>query len=228
MALRSAGKRYGWEGVVGGDAGVIGLKGGYHGDTIGSMDASDQGIYNTAVDWYKGRGIWFSPPEVKIQNGQVIVQSTGHKQDWPSHPMKGALTPTVKDESASAPLWQVPFDSLHQAYDVESRIASPLADYYRAHIRSTLERVTAQVDPATGNKRKFGAVVLEPICLGAGGMVFVDPLFQRCLVDVVRESQDLFVQGKVPQPADESSWKGLPVIFDEGGLPFILMLSADP
>jgi dethiobiotin synthetase/adenosylmethionine--8-amino-7-oxononanoate aminotransferase len=34
MALRSSGRRYGWEGVVGENVGVIGLKGGYHGDTV--------------------------------------------------------------------------------------------------------------------------------------------------------------------------------------------------
>lgn len=34
MALRASGKRYGWEGVMGGDVGVIGLKGAYHGDTV--------------------------------------------------------------------------------------------------------------------------------------------------------------------------------------------------
>jgi len=34
MALRASGRRYGWEGVVGENVGVIGLKGGYHGDTV--------------------------------------------------------------------------------------------------------------------------------------------------------------------------------------------------
>lgn len=35
MALRATGKRYGWRGVDGHEVGVIGLKGGYHGDTVG-------------------------------------------------------------------------------------------------------------------------------------------------------------------------------------------------
>jgi len=34
MALRAAGRRYGWNGEVGGDVGIIGLRGGYHGDTV--------------------------------------------------------------------------------------------------------------------------------------------------------------------------------------------------
>lgn len=34
MALRATGRKYGWEGEVGSDVGVIGLRGGYHGDTV--------------------------------------------------------------------------------------------------------------------------------------------------------------------------------------------------
>jgi dethiobiotin synthetase/adenosylmethionine--8-amino-7-oxononanoate aminotransferase len=36
MALRAAGRRYGWEGIDGSEVGVIGLRGGYHGDTVSS------------------------------------------------------------------------------------------------------------------------------------------------------------------------------------------------
>jgi dethiobiotin synthetase/adenosylmethionine--8-amino-7-oxononanoate aminotransferase len=178
------------------------------------MDASDQGIFNTAVDWYKGRGFWFSPPEVKIQKGKVMVNSTGNKRDWPAHPMKDGLAPS--EGSAVAPLWSVEFASLDQVYDVETRLNSGLAEYYRSHIRSTLEKLMKQDDPVMGSKRRLGAVVLEPMCLGAGGMVFVDPLFQRCLVDVVRESEDLFVEGAIEEGVDPSGWKGLPVVYDEG------------
>jgi dethiobiotin synthetase/adenosylmethionine--8-amino-7-oxononanoate aminotransferase len=34
MALRASGRRYGWGGEIGGEVGVIGLRGGYHGDTV--------------------------------------------------------------------------------------------------------------------------------------------------------------------------------------------------
>ncbi|KAH9178390.1 PLP-dependent transferase [Lactarius sanguifluus] len=37
-----------------------------------------------------------------------------------------------------------------------------------------------------GGAPPFGALVLEPLVLGAGGMVFVDPLFQRLLIDAAR------------------------------------------
>jgi dethiobiotin synthetase/adenosylmethionine--8-amino-7-oxononanoate aminotransferase len=68
---------------------------------------------------------------------------------------------------------------------------------------------------------------MEPVCLGAGGMVFVDPLFQACLVEVVRASGDLFGGDKWEgQPyerelaalssREKSEWQGLPIIYDEG------------
>ena len=178
------------------------------------MDASDQGIYNTAVDWYKGRGFWFSPPEVKIQDGRVVVNSTGNKMDWPAHPMKDGLAPS--ESNTAAPLWSVGFSSLDEVYDVETRLGSDLANYYRSHIRTTLEILMKQTDPVTGARRRLGALVLEPMCLGAGGMVFVDPLFQKCLMDVVRDSEDLFVEEEVEVEVDREGWRGLPVIFDEG------------
>lgn len=46
--------------------------------------------------------------------------------------------------------------------------------------------------------------------MGAGGMVFVDPLFQRVLIDAVRA----FDFGSRPG-SGAIGWKGLPVIFDE-------------
>lgn len=180
------------------------------------MDAADQGIFNTAVDWYRGRGHWFSPPAVTLQNGQVLVSSI-EAGNWPAHPMKDGLTVTADSDPAAASKdhWEVKFGSLSEVYDVESRLDSDLAHYYTRHIRTTLEEITAQTDPITGEKRKFGALVLEPMCLGAGGMVFVDPLFQRCLMDVVRASGDLFGDG-AESAQEEDGWQGLPVVFDEG------------
>lgn len=35
----------------------------------------------------------------------------------------------------------------------------------------------------------LGSLLLEPLVMGAGGMVFVDPLFQRVLVQVKGEGE---------------------------------------
>ena len=37
MAIRAAGRRYGWDGVEGAEVGIIGLRGGYHGDTVSCL-----------------------------------------------------------------------------------------------------------------------------------------------------------------------------------------------
>ena len=229
MALRAAGRRYGWKGEDGTEIGVIGLRGGYHGDTvsrtclasgkayrqIGSMDASEASTYNTVVDWYKGRGHWFSPPMVQYVDGVPTVLSTP-PDAWPT------LPESIKTSAAGDNSWSVPFDSISSVYDLEARSSSPLAEYYRSHIRGTLENLVKE-------GRKFGALVMEPTCLGAGGMVFVDPLFQKLLVEVVRDSADLFgpspatsaqpLSGERAASASENragEWSGLPVVYDEG------------
>ena len=60
--------------------------------------------------------------------------------------------------------------------------------------------LTALQQLREGNQR-FAALILEPLVMGAGGMIFVDPLFQRVMVDILRDSS--------------SSDGCLSVIFDE-------------
>ncbi|KAF9020973.1 PLP-dependent transferase [Hymenopellis radicata] len=120
------------------NVGILGLKGSYHGDTIGAMNACEEGD-----------------------------QLEGEVLSW--------------------------------AYDVPARLTSRLAMVYRSHIEKTLEMLRSK-------GTSLGALVLEPLILGAGGMMFIDPLFQRVLVDVVREME---------ATTDRSSWSGMPVIFDE-------------
>lgn len=197
MALRAYSKRYDVSQAERPDLGILGLKGSYHGDTIGAMDASEKSVYSKSVEWYRGRGFWLDPPTVGLANGEATVMFEGtqwqHKQQQP-----------------------VRFQDLTSIYDVESRLHSDLADTYRQHILDHIKQATSGPEPV-----RLGALVLEPVIMGAGGMLFVDPLFQRMLVDVVRSPEAASALG-LPSASTASSssssptdWKTLPVVFDE-------------
>lgn len=188
MALRAACKRYEWDGSTE-EIGVIGLKGSYHGDTIGAMDASEPCVYNKKVDWYRGRGYWFDFPTVKMREGR-----------WAVEPPSG-----MEEDFGPAEY----FAELGDIFNVETRAQSLR---YGQYITRTLDKLVKS------QGKKFGALVMEPIILGAGGMIFVDPLFQRTLVKVVRNYA--FSSGTSNSvsdilTSDPNTWTGLPVLFDE-------------
>jgi dethiobiotin synthetase/adenosylmethionine--8-amino-7-oxononanoate aminotransferase len=85
--------------------------------------------------------------------------------------------------------------SLAWVYDVEERLHTPLAHAYVQYFNRVLPSL----------KDRLAALVLEPLIMGAGGMLFVDPLFQRLLVDTVRNRSS----------GRSTTWSGMPVIFDE-------------
>ncbi|CEH12238.1 bifunctional dethiobiotin synthetase adenosylmethionine-8-amino-7-oxononanoate aminotransferase [Ceraceosorus bombacis] len=174
---------------------VLGLKGSYHGDTIGAMDACEPSTYSQAVHWYRGRGAWLDPPAVSIIDGEpTITLPSGEKRRYAS---------------------------LSSVYDVEERMRTDeLWRRYTTELRAWLEGLVLV------EGRRFGALIIEPLVLGAGGMIFVDPLFQRALIDVVRGAEDLFSLSEPPlkdakvgansdSSRDAHEWRGLPVIFDE-------------
>jgi dethiobiotin synthetase/adenosylmethionine--8-amino-7-oxononanoate aminotransferase len=92
--------------------------------------------------------------------------------------------------------------SLTEAYDVRKRRDSVVAQKYRSYISQTIEGLVK-------SGRQFGALVLEPLVLGAGGMKFIDPLFQTTLVEAVRSMSAILL------PPTTNPSKHLPVIFDE-------------
>ncbi|KAL4954024.1 pyridoxal phosphate-dependent transferase [Aspergillus filifer] len=190
MALRAACDRYGWDASQE-KIHILGLKGSYHGDTIGVMDCSEPSTYNQRVEWYRGRGYWFDFSLVKMSQGVWKVE-----------------VPTELQESLGE---TQEFSSLNAVFDLESRVHSDIGERYRKYIRGTIERLVSS------EGIKFGALIMEPIILGAGGMLFCDPLFQRCLADVVRGNPQLFNGGKSQgsSPQSDHSWSGLPLVFDE-------------
>lgn len=145
MALTASFERYKWD-VPKSDVGILGLKGSYHGDTIGAMDASEPSIYNEKVHWYKGRGYWFDFPQVKMAHGSWVVEPPAGMED------------DFGERTA--------FNSLGEIFDLQKRHDSPTGQIYQRYIKKTLERLVK------GEGKTFGAVIMEPVILGAGGMLF--------------------------------------------------------
>lgn len=145
MALQAASVRYGWN-KVDQEVEILGLQGSYHGDTMGAMDMSEPSVYNEKVPWYKGRGFWFECPSVKMQSGKWVVTDP----------------PAVSGQNIPA----TEFSSLQEVFEF-GRDNTHRAKAYERHIRDTLERLITQ------ENRRFGALVMETVVLGAGGMVLV-------------------------------------------------------
>lgn len=142
MALKASSVRYGWE-TGSKDIGILGLKGSYHGDTIGAMDCSEPSIYNKKVEWYHGRGYWFDFPQVKMRKGAWVVE-----------PPPGMETEFGRPRS---------FKNLDEIFDFRARDSVK----YESYIEGVLNWLIKS------GGRKFGALVIEPVLLGAGGMLFV-------------------------------------------------------
>ncbi|KAK3937778.1 pyridoxal phosphate-dependent transferase [Diplogelasinospora grovesii] len=188
MALRAARLRYGWD--TSSKLGILGLKGSYHGDTIGAMDCAEPGTFNEKVEWYEGKGHWLDYPTVVCRDGEWVVELPA---DLREHLGNGGQK----------------FETLSHVFNVKHREDRGESQKYEAYIVETLKKLQQK-------GHRFGALMLEPVVLGAGGMMLVDPLFQRTLVSVVRQHPELFGTAEcTASEGDETTWTGLPVIFDE-------------
>ncbi|EJD06670.1 PLP-dependent transferase [Fomitiporia mediterranea MF3/22] len=187
MALRAYCKRHGsdLDQTQKQRLGILGLKGSYHGDTIGAMDACYDGDGVYTCEWHSAKGFWLDPPTIGLRDGKAYV-------DLPDSIVSAG---NINEKAIEA-------ESLQWLYNVPQRLDTELATQYRRFISETLHKLAQSVQSP-----RLAALVLEPLVMGAGGMIFVDPLFQRILVDVVRESS--------PERGPDGSWQGLPVIFDE-------------
>lgn len=145
MSLRAARLRYGPRDKQ--QLGVLGLRGGYHGDTLGALDCAEPGLFNEKIEWYDGKGYWFDYPTVLCSNGEwsVSVDADG-------------LRAEVGDAKR--------FHSLDEIFDVEGREQRGEHRPYERYISQVLGRLRQQ-------GRRFGALILEPVVVGAGGMALV-------------------------------------------------------
>lgn len=193
MALKATAKRYSFS--INEPIDVLGIYGSYHGDTIGALNACSKNVYNEQVQWYEPKGHWLKAPSVHISHGRPYVRL----------PAEMFRFQKVKTE-------KVFYHSVSNIYSVDKHRKfedKELVRTYEDYIRS-------EIQSAKDQKRRIGLLLLEPVLMGAGGMIFVDPLFQRTLVDIVRKEGSRLLYG-IEENLNSSSqdWQGVPVVFDE-------------
>lgn len=145
----------------------------YHGDTLGVMDVAEPSIFNEGQHpWYESKGLFLDTPTLAYQNGTLrIIFPEG------SEPTSDTVTE---------------FKSIADVMDVDARI---LSRKLYSQYKELIEMQWLVYEHKSVNKR-IASVVIEPVLMGAGGMKFVDPLWQRALMDVARS-------------------RNVPIIFDE-------------
>lgn len=194
MALKATALRYSLNATEPIEA--LGIYGSYHGDTIGALDATSTSVHNEQVQWYEPKGHFLMPPSVHISHGQVYVR-----------------VPSVMFKLQEIQEDKVYYDSISEIYSVEKDSNfrdSKLAKTYEDYIRSELKSLKSQ-------KRRIGVLLMEPVLMGAGGMIFVDPMFQCILIDIVRKEGSELLYGieENIKHSSEDNWQGLPILFDE-------------
>lgn len=152
---------------------VLALKGSYHGDTLGAMEAQAPSPYTGFLQqpWYSGRGLFLDPPTVFMCNGKWNL----------------SLTEEMHFDNANK---DHTFTSRDDVFD-KSRDNSSIYGVYASFI-------SKQLSECSGYQKNIhiGALIIEPVIQGAGGMLMIDPLFQRALVNECRK-------------------RNIPIIFDE-------------
>ena len=142
----------------------------YHGDTLGVMDVAEPSIFNHGQHpWYEPKALFLATPTLGFHDGDLKISIPENNQT-------------------------VDFSSLEDAMDVETRLDTLLYTTYTQMIKGkwdTYEAITSNSRP-----RRIGCVLIEPVLVGSGGMKFVDPLWQRALMEVARA-------------------KRVPIVFDE-------------
>jgi dethiobiotin synthetase/adenosylmethionine--8-amino-7-oxononanoate aminotransferase len=157
MGIKTYQKRMGEEENEDIDWVVLAQEDCYHGDTLGVMDVAEPSIFNEGQHpWYEPRGLFLQTPTLGFKQGTLSI-------DFPDD-----------DDTYE-------FDSITKAMDVDARI---LTNLY-AHYAEMIEMQWLVYEHSEVNK-KIASVVIEPILLGAGGMKFIDPLWQRALMDVAK------------------------------------------
>ncbi|KAL6756174.1 pyridoxal phosphate-dependent transferase [Haematococcus lacustris] len=159
---------------------VVGLQDAYHGDTLGAMDCVAPSVFNAPLQapWYRGRGLFLQAPNLGMVRGRWQLVSR------PAWLAQGGGQGEAGGEGAQ-------WDSLEEVVS-PTRDDSQLTLRYRQYIEQQLDEHQASSPPGS----HMAALIIEPLVQGAGGMLLLDPQFQRQMVQACRA-------------------RGMAIIFDE-------------
>jgi dethiobiotin synthetase/adenosylmethionine--8-amino-7-oxononanoate aminotransferase len=141
----------------------------YHGDTLGALMVGEP-YYDREHVWYEEKNVFLMTPIIGFKEGELVI--------------------TLPEcmERADDVCYQ--FESIKQIMHVDARMLSKLFSLYRENIEMQLLAFEHRT------QRKVASVVVEPILQCTGGLKYVDPLWQRALMEIAESRK-------------------LPVIFDE-------------
>lgn len=113
---------------------------------MGAMECAEPCAFNEKTEWYSGRGFWFNYPTVLCAHAQWRI----------------LMPDDLNDHLGGERL----FDSLNDIFDLKARESRGEHLLYEEFILGTLENLYKR-------GRRFGALIIEPVVLGAGGMALV-------------------------------------------------------
>ena len=143
---------------INGEMIVLSQVGAYHGDTLGTMNTSPPNVFNTSQHpWYQCKAQALSVPTVAVVKGSLHIDTSSLCNSKIDHAIESHL---------------IGVDTVKELFDMDGRMTTDLATAYTEHISDILSECSK-------SNKEVGALVIEPIMLGAAGLKFLDPLFQK-------------------------------------------------
>lgn len=139
---------------------VLTQTGGYHGHTLAAINTT--GSIVSQHPWNHCNTVSIDVPFVYYRSGKLMLDAGDLDSEQ--------IREVVYSDST--------FTGLRQLMDVDTRITSPLGLAYREHIQTSLQAV---VD------KQIGALILEPLMLGNASLRFIDPLYQKILIQEAKK-----------------------------------------
>lgn len=150
---------------------VLGFSGSYHGDTIGAMDCSPQSVFNQQVAWYQSLCKCLDPPTMIFQKGEWHVKIP---ETWPEDVVREMCH------------WSIGKWTSYASINPGSIAEENFIECCNYVVNTFIDECEDQFTEEQG-RHKIAGCILEPIVQGAGGMIMIEPWFQRVVQSICEE-----------------------------------------